>query len=245
MCFTVSVEKKAKEAIREYLKSNAGVQMPIDFNEELYLVSGFSHPRLPIIREGAVTLSEWGLIPSFAVEENAGELQKMTLNARADTIYQKPSYKASIVSRRCILVVDGFFEWRHEHNRKYPYYIYPKDETVFYLGCIYNAWVNRVTGEVRDTFSIITTDANPLMERIHNTRKRMPLILHKEDLAAWIDPETPKMTVDQLMIPFPESSMNAHPISTDAGNPRKNRNIPEIKAEVKYPETDSPGALFT
>ncbi|NLY25369.1 MAG: SOS response-associated peptidase [Bacteroidales bacterium] len=244
MCFTVSVEKKAKEAIREYLKSNAGVQMPIDFNEELYLVSGFSHPLLHIIREGAITLSEWGLIPSFAVEENAGDLQKMTLNARADTIYRKPSYKESIVTRRCILVVDGFFEWRHENNRKYPYYIYPKDETVFYLGCIYNSWVNKVTGQVRDTFSIITTDANPLMEMIHNTKKRMPLILHKEDLAAWINPATPKTAVDRLMVTYPESGMSTHTISSDAGNPRKNRNIPEIKEEMRYPERDTPGQLF-
>jgi len=240
MCFTVSVEKKAKEAIREYLKSNAGVQMQIDFNEELYLVSGFSHPRLPILREGSVILSEWGLIPSFAVEEKTGELQKMTLNARADTIYQKPSYKKPIVSQRCILVVDGFFEWRHENNRKYPYYIYPKDETVFYLGCIYNAWVNKVTGELRDTFSIITTEANPLMEKIHNTKKRMPLILHKEDISSWIDPGTARTTVDRLMASFPESRMSAHTISADAGNPRKNRNIPEIKEEVSYPELEAP-----
>jgi putative SOS response-associated peptidase YedK len=218
--------------------------MPIDFNEELYLVSGFSHPLLHIIREGAITLSEWGLIPSFAVEENAGDLQKMTLNARADTIYRKPSYKESIVTRRCILVVDGFFEWRHENNRKYPYYIYPKDETVFYLGCIYNSWVNKVTGQVRDTFSIITTDANPLMEMIHNTKKRMPLILHKEDLAAWINPATPKTAVDRLMVTYPESGMSTHTISSDAGNPRKNRNIPEIKEEMRYPERDTPGQLF-
>jgi len=240
MCFTISVEKKAKEAIRQYLKSNAGVQMQIDFNEMLYLVSGFSHPKLPIIREEAVTLSEWGLIPSFAVAENTDELQQMTLNARAETIYQKASYKKSIVSQRCILVVDGFFEWRHEKERKYPYYIYPKDETVFYLGCIYNAWVNKVTGEVRDTFSIITTDANPLMERIHNTKKRMPLILHHDDIAAWINPETPKTTVGRLMKPYPDSAMSAHTISVDAGNPRKNRNVPEIKEEVRYPEADTP-----
>lgn len=179
MCFTVSVEKKAKEAIREYLQSHAGVQMPLAFEEEHYLVSGFAHPRLPVIRQGAITLSEWGLIPSFAVEERATELQKMTLNARADTIYEKPSYKQSIVSQRCVLVVDGFFEWRHENGKKHPYYIYPADETVFYMGCIYNSWVNKVTGEVRDTFSIITTNANPLMATIHNTKKRMPLIFSK------------------------------------------------------------------
>lgn len=236
MCFTISVEKKVKEAIKEYLKSNEGVQMSFDFEDDLFLVSGFAHPKLPIIKQGSITLSEWGLIPSFAVQEKAEELQNMTLNARSDTIYEKPSFKKSIVSQRCILVVDGFFEWRHENNKKYPFYIYPKDETVFYLGCIYNSWVNKLTGEIRDTFSIITTDANPLMEYIHNSKKRMPLILHKSDIQEWINPETSKQAIEKLMTPFPDSEMSSHSISTDAGNARKNRNVAEIKNEVKYSE---------
>lgn len=237
MCFTISVEKKAKEAIREYLKSNEGVQMKINFNQDFHLVSGFSHPHLPIIKQGVIELSEWGLIPSFAVnEQKAADLQKMTLNARADTIHEKPSFRNSINTQRCVLVVDGFFEWRHQNNKKYPYYIYPADGTVFHLGCIYNSWVNKITGEVRDTFSIITVDANPLMAQIHNTKKRMPLILHHKDIAAWINPETDQKTVNALMVPFPDSEMNAHSISTDAGNARKNRNVPEIKDKIDYPE---------
>ena len=233
MCFTISVEKKAKEAIREYLRSNEGVQMKIDFNEDFYLVSGFSHPKLPIIRQGVIELSEWGLIPSFALnEDKANELANMTLNARSDTIREKPSYKKSINTQRCILVVDGFFEWRHEDGKKLPYYIYPADEKVFYLGCIYNSWVNKLTGEVRDTFSIITTDANPLMEYVHNSKKRMPLILTKDDIAAWIDPSTKQDVVNTLMKPYPEDLMQAHAISSDAGNSRKNRNVPEIKLKV-------------
>lgn len=232
MCFTVSVEKKAKEAIREYLHSHAGVQMPIAFTEDYFLVSGFAHPHLPVIRQRAITLSEWGLIPSFAVEDQTDELQKMTLNARSETVYKKASYKRSIVRQRCVLVADGFFEWRHENDKKYPFYIYPADETVFYMGCIYNSWVNKVTGEERDTFSIITTDANPLMEYIHNSKKRMPLILQKSDIAEWIDPETPATKINALMKPLPENLMKAHSISPDAGNSRKNRNVPEIKNEM-------------
>lgn len=234
MCFTISVEKKAKEAIREYLNSNEGVQMKIDFNEDFYLVSGFSHPKLPIIRQGVIELSEWGLIPSFVLnEEKANELANMTLNARSDTIREKPSFKKSINTQRCILVVDGFFEWRHEESKKLPYYIYPADEKVFYLGCIYNSWTNKVTGEIRDTFSIITTDANPLMEYIHNSKKRMPLILSKDDIAAWIDPSTKQDVVNTLMKPYPKDLMQAHAISSDAGNSRKNRNVPEIKNKVE------------
>lgn len=236
MCFTISVEKKVKQVLQEYVKSNRGVQMQFEFNEDFYLVSGFAHPKLPIIKQGVITLSEWGLIPSFALQEKADDFQNMTLNARSDTIYEKPSFKKSIISQRCILVVDGFFEWRHENKKKYPFYIYPTDETVFYLGCIYNSWVNKITGEIKDTFSIITTDANPLMEYIHNSKKRMPLILDQADIQDWIHPETDKQVVKNLMKPYPETEMSYHSITTDAGNARKNRNLPEIKDEVNYPE---------
>ncbi|WP_436414103.1 SOS response-associated peptidase [Petrimonas sp.] len=239
MCFTVSVEKRAKEAIREYLKSNEGVQMKFNFEDDFYLVSGFSHPKMPIIKQGVIELSEWGLIPSFAVnEEKANELANMTLNARSDTVHEKPSFRKSIKTQRCILVVDGFFEWRHEDGKKIPFYIHPKDNTVFYLGCIYNSWVNKLTGEVKDTFSIITTDANELMEYVHNSKKRMPLILNKSDISKWINPTTEINIVNTLMQPYKTGQMEAYQISKDAGNSRLNRNIPEIKNKVKYPELD-------
>lgn len=183
-------------------------------------------------------LSEWGLIPSFVVQDKADELQNMMLNARSDNIYEKPSFKKSIVSQRCLLVVDGFFEWRHENNKKFLFYIYPKDETVLYLGCIYNSWLNKLTGEVRDKFSIITTEANPLMEYVHNSKKRMPLIISKSAIQTWINLETSKQAIDKLMILFPESEMNFHAISTDAGNSRKNRNVSEIKNDVSNNENN-------
>lgn len=227
MCFTVSVEKKAKEVIREQLKKS-GVQMDLDF-EDYYLVSGFAHPKLPIIKQGKITLSEWGLIPSFVYsEEMAADIRTKTLNARSDTIHEKRSYKDAIRSQRCVLVVDGFFEWRHE-TKKIPYYIYPADNTVFYIGCIYNSWLNKVTGEIHDTFSIITTDANPLMAYIHNSKKRMPLLLDKTEISDWINPSTSLPQINSMMNPFDESEMKAYPISQYANNPRHNRNVPEIK----------------
>ena len=247
MCFTISVTTdKTKKAILEYLNSNAGVQMPFDFDDfgEKHLVSGFSHPELPIVKQGSIELGEWGLVPSFVVrEEQAKDMQNKTLNARADTIYERKSYKDAIVSQRCVLVVDGFFEWRHATNQKIPYYIYPKDGTVFYLGCIYNSWTDKETGEMKDTFSIITTVANPLMEFIHNSKKRMPLILNKDDIAVWIDPESSFEMVNQLMKAYDDAHMSAHSISKDASYANRNRNYPEIKDEVEYNETIQ-GDLF-
>ena len=234
MCFTISVEKKAKEAIREYLHANDGVQSEINFDDDYYLISGFDHPKLPIIKQGKIELSEWGLIPSFAYsEEMARDIREKTLNARSDTIHEKRSYQSYIKNQRAILVVDGFFEWRHEGSTKIPYYIFPKDNRAFNLGCIYNLWTNKYTGEIVDTFSIITTEANPLMEVIHNSRKRMPLILSISDIHAWINPETDINVINRLMKPFPEEEMDAYRISKKASNPGINRNYPGIKDRVE------------
>ena len=162
MCFTVSFEGKAIKAVKEHLINNKNLKMNGEFSDVYYLVSGFSHPRLPVIKKHSIDISEWGVIPSFVPdEEKANELANMTLNARSDTIHEKPSFRNSIKSNRCVLPLDGFYEWQQAGKIKLPYYIYPTDETVFYLGCIYNTWVNKNTGEIRDTFSIITTEANP------------------------------------------------------------------------------------
>jgi putative SOS response-associated peptidase YedK len=96
---------------------------------------------------------------------------------------------------------------------------------------------------MKDTFSIITTDANPMMEFIHNSKKRMPLIIRQDDIAAWIDPEMNAETVVHLMKPYDELQMSAHTISKDASYASKNRNYPEIKDEVVYNETRQ-GDLF-
>ena len=230
MCFTVSFEGKAIKAVKEHLQTYPKLEMRGEFNNLYYLVSGFSHPKLPVFKNDAVEICEWGLIPSFAKsEEKAKELANMTLNARSDTIHQKPSFRNSIKKNRCILPLDGFYEWQHNGKLKQPYYIYPSDETVFYLGCIYN----------NNTFSIITTDANFLMANIHNTKKRMPLILPKSSIETWVDPTTDIALVDQMMQPYSTELMSAHTISTDAGNPKLNRNVAWIKDKV-----DVGGTLF-
>lgn len=163
-------------------------------------------------------------------------MQNKTLNARADTIYERKSFKDLIIKKRCVLVVDGFFEWRHAANEKIPYYIYPKNKTFLYLGCIYTSWTDKETGEIKDTFSIITTEANSMMEFIHNNKKRMPLILDKNDIAVWIDPDSSRKTVNQLTKPYNENHMSAHTISKDISYASKNRNYPEIKDAVEYKE---------
>ena len=119
MCFTISFEGKAINAIKMHLTINPELEMRGEFNDKYYLVSGFSHPKLPVIKHDAVEISEWGLIPSFAADkEKADKLAKMTLNARSDTIHEKPSFRNSITKNRCILPLDGFYEWQHNGKLK-------------------------------------------------------------------------------------------------------------------------------
>ena len=135
-----------------------------------------------------------------------------------------------------MLGVSGFFEWRDVNKKKYPYFIKTNNSELFSLGCIYETWVDKNTGELHNTFSIITTVANPLMEKIHNVKKRMPLIIAEEDERKWVDPSTGIDEIRSLIKPYNESEMTAYTISQAANSARANRNVPEILNAVNYPE---------
>ncbi len=135
-----------------------------------------------------------------------------------------------------MLPVSGFYEWREVKGVKYPYYIQLAEKDYFSLGSMYDTWMNRETGEIRNTFSIITTPANPLMEKIHNLKKRMPLILSQQDEMNWLDPGLKPEHIKELIKPFPDSQMTAYTISRAASNARNNRDVPEILEKVEYAE---------
>jgi len=107
---------------------------------------------------------------------------------------------------------------------------------LFSLGCIYENWADRTTGEIRNTFSILTTPANPMMEKIHYLKKRMPLILKKEDEALWIDPNLKNDKIKALIKPYDESDMIAYTISQKVNSVQSDRNIPEIIERVEKKE---------
>jgi putative SOS response-associated peptidase YedK len=202
-----------------------------------YFVSGFSHPLLPIVKHDGVFLYEWGLIPFWNKDTHtAKEIQTKTLNAVGETVFEKPSYRNSIKTQRCLLGISGFFEWREFNKVKYPYFIYTTSRDIFSLGCIFENWIDNDTGEIRNTFSILTTPANPLMERIHNIKKRMPLILPINDEKKWIDPHLTKEEITKLIKPYSETDMTAYTVSQMINSARNNRNVPEIMEEVEYPE---------
>lgn len=203
----------------------------------LYHANGFAHPLLPVVandEQKAIFMFKWGLVPFWVkTPEDAAKLANQTLNAKSETIFEKPSFKDSIVSRRCIIPVDGFFEWKHEGKDKIPYFIHPKKHPFFLLAGIYSHWKNPF-GDIETTFSIITTEANELMAEIHNTKKRMPLMIDQANLDAWIDPDLPKSGIIELMEPCDDREMAAYTISKDIGNPKVNSNIREITQPVTH-----------
>ena len=241
MCFTVSILREGKSISSEdYYNS----KLPVKKKKAILpdfpfynLVSGFSHPSLPIVKKDGLFLFDWGLIPSWIKDDkSANEIRSKTLNAVGETVFEKPSFRKSIISRRCLLPVSGFYEWREIKGVKYPYFIQLANNDYFSLGSLYDTWLNYETGEIKNTFSIITTQANPLMEKIHNLKKRMPLILSPQDEIKWIDPALKINQIKELIKPFPESEMTAYTISRDANNSRINRDYPEIMNRVNYPE---------
>ena len=156
MCFHNSMSAKAIKLVARYGRKSDIVEIYQDMLNEQYHVNAFNFPKYPIITTAdEIQVFNWGLIPFWVrTEEDAQEIRKMTLNARSDTIFEKPSFREPIMKKRCIVPSTGYFEWRHEGAKKIPYYIHLKDEPIFSMAGIYDRWLDKETGEEYDTFSI-------------------------------------------------------------------------------------------
>lgn len=217
MCFYNSMSKKAKQLAARYGRKSDVVEIYKDILEEKYRVSAFTYPEYPIITEDEeVQVYQWGLIPFWTKDEqDAEQVRKMTFNARAESLFEKSSFREPIKRRRCIVPSTGFFDWRHEGKKKIPFFIYVKNEDIFSMAGIYDVWNDRATGEILHTFSIITTQANPLMSYIHNTNLRMPAILSMENEEKWLNPNLSETEIKSLLKPFDENNMFAYQIEND------------------------------
>jgi len=213
MCYYVSITSKAPDIEFTF---KAKFAFP-DKYKPIYIASAFTYPFMPVISNKEPTLIsyfQWGLVPSWVMDrKTAIKIRRKTPNARAETVFEKPSFKHSILSQRCLVLIDGFYEWRHENKKTYPYYIQLKDEKPFALAGIWDSWKNQLDEKHIETFSIVTTKANPLLEKIHNTRKRMPIILTKEDESVWLDNNTSKDALISIMTPYSDKKLKAHTVS--------------------------------
>lgn len=150
--------------------------------------NAFTFPLTPVItndRSEVIQALHWGLIPPWAKDTC---IRKSTLNARLETLDQKPSFRPSL-SKRCLVLADGFFEWKWldpQGKSKQKYLLTLPDEEAFAFAGLWNSWTDKSTGQLLQTFTIITTEANELMSEIHNTKKRMPVILHPYAEKDWL-----------------------------------------------------------
>jgi putative SOS response-associated peptidase YedK len=155
----------------------------------------------------------WGLIPSWAKDPAIGSRM---INARAETVGEKPSFRTAFRRRRCLIPADGFYEWQKLGTRKQPHYIHLTGRRPFAFAGLWEHW-RSPDGESVDTCVIITTEPNELMAELHN---RMPVILHPRDFALWLDPAVQEGNkVRPLLAPYPPEEMSAYAISTAVNRP--------------------------
>ncbi|MGH7962508.1 MAG: SOS response-associated peptidase [Candidatus Binatia bacterium] len=178
-----------------------------------------SQPVLAVLREtddGAprVELLRWGLIPSWAKDPAIGDRM---INARAETVAEKPSFRRALQKRRCLVLADGFYEWKKEGKKKVPLFITLKSREPFGFAGLWETWRSS-TDETLRSCTIITTTPNTLMESLHN---RMPVILPREAEALWLDRTVgDPQTLLPLLIPYPDEAMEAYIVSSFVNSPR-------------------------
>lgn len=237
MCYNIAyLEKRAERLEARYGASFKPQQKQLLF----YHVSGFVHPQVYVITQEEpqfIQQYQWGLIPAWCKDEKqASEMSNHTLNAMCETVFEKPSFRSSILKRRCLVLVSGFYEWHTLGKKKFPFYVHHQNQNIMSLGGIYEHWVNKATGEMLRTFSIITTPANGLLSKIHNAKKRMPLILDEKDELMWISPHLNKEEIISLMKPLPDNALEAYPVSGRITDRKQNSNVPEVMTPFSYSE---------
>lgn len=186
MCFSTKQTIAKKEMENRF---NAELLTTESFQKEVF--NGFDHPRTPVITNTAphtIQLFQWGLIPNWATDT---KIQKMTLNARIETLREKPSFR-DVLHQKCLILVNGFYEWQwldEKGKEKQKYLISLPDDQPFAMAGLWSTW-KIGSNEPVSTYSIITTEAKGIMREIHNTKLRMPVILTPQNERPWLMGET-------------------------------------------------------
>jgi putative SOS response-associated peptidase YedK len=157
----------------------------------------------------------WGLIPSWAKDT---KISSRLINARAETLTEKPSFRSAFRRRRCLILADGFYEWQQQKDKqKQPFYFRMIEQQPFAFAGLWERWKDQSTGETIESCTIITTEPNELMKSVHN---RMPVILASKDYNLWLDPEVKESKLLQpLLNPYPAEEMTAFAVSQAVNKP--------------------------
>ncbi|NCA71520.1 MAG: SOS response-associated peptidase [Sphingobacteriia bacterium] len=175
---------------------------------------------LPVIRqrpsgERVIHALRWGLLPSWAKDER---LAARLINARAETLSEKPAFRSAYRARRCLVPADGFYEWAQRPQGKQPYYIHARDGQILALAGLWERWSRPDDGTAIDSFCILTTAANALVGTLH---ERMPLILEPVDWAHWLERASDPPRLRALLAARGEERLTAYPVSSAVGSVRQ------------------------
>jgi len=215
----------------------------------VYHASGFDHPAVPVIIDTSneIHLFNWGLIPNWVKSPvDAIKISNTTINARVETIFEKPAFREAAHERRCLILVDGFFEHHHKNGKAFPYHIRLKNDEPMTMAGLWDEWTDRTSGIMRRTYTVVTTQANPMMTRIHNNPKasegpRMPLILPKSlewDWLTSINEEAVKELINSLAEPNSETELDSFTVRRLTGKEAIGNN-PEVLNPHRYPELET------
>lgn len=171
-----------------------------------------------------MTFFKWGLVPFWAKDTSMGA---KLINARSETVAEKPAFREAFRKRRCIVPADGFYEWRREGGRKQPYFFRLREERPFGFAGLWERWEGE-GGKVLNSCTILTTEANEVLRPVHD---RMPVILHPEDYEPWLgSDERERSLLKELLRPYPAGEMLVYPVSPLVNSTRGRG--PELTAEV-------------
>ena len=252
MCGRYASSRRPEDLVDEFdiVESRIHDALEADYNvaptKEVYaVVERPPSKESPEPPERQLRVLTWGLIPSWAKEASIGNRM---INARMETVAEKPAYKRAFAKRRCLLPADGYFEWypTEELNksgkpRKQPFFIRPQDHGILAMAGLYEIWRDPERAEddpdrFRWTCTVITTAAEDSVGHIHD---RMPLMVEPDRWGPWLDPTTPSETLLDLLTPASPGRLEAYPVSTLVSNVRNNG--PELLEPL--PLEDVPGSV--
>jgi putative SOS response-associated peptidase YedK len=249
MCGRYASSRKPEDLVEEFEVVESRVDTPLapDYNvaptKEVYAVMERPPSEEAPPQRQLRTLT-WGFIPSWAKDPKIGSRM---INARMETVAEKPAYRRAFAARRCLLPADGYFEWYPTEEltkagkpRKQPFFIRPKDHGTLAMAGLYEIWRDPEREEddphrFRWTCTVLTTEAEDAVGHIHD---RMPLMVEPERWGAWLDPGTAKDSLLGLLVPAAPGNLEAYPVSTLVGNVRNNG--PELLEPLPL-EPDGPG----
>lgn len=240
MCYHTSNSHNTKKLEEHFKVGLSANNLRTIFDKPNYHLNGFSHPNMLLIpQEKSKVLAPgvWGIVPSNKSFNQIKDYYKEAvkygggLNARSEKIFQHFIYRESVMSKRCIIPVSGFFE-PHEHlKNKYPFYFHNSNNEPLALAGLYSVI------ETYITFTILTKEASPLFAKIHNKKKRQPVILDKTNSEDWLSNDLKEKDVEELIrLDYPESNLETYPVSKDLFSPKVDSNVETIIDKVVYEE---------